>query len=225
MTRTDRLLDLLRILRDGALHRAQDLSTRLGVSQRTIYRDMDRLVAAGVPVEGTRGTGYRLATRIVLPPLPLSQGELEALHLGLAIVAEAADSDLKSAAQSLADKIDALLPEETIAEAEAWKTALTPFADVARGLSHMAALRGAIRGRQKLRLTYRAPDGGLSRRTIRPLRLENWGRIWTLTAWCELREDFREFRLDLIEEAVPLPELFVDEPGKTLAEDRAHAPG
>jgi len=221
MARTDRLLDILRILRDGKLHRAQDLCTRLGVSQRTIYRDMDRLTAAGVPVEGTRGTGYRLAERIALPPLTLTPAELEALNLGIAIVAEAADPGLKSAAQSLADKIDAALPQEVVAEAEAWKTALTPLANAARGLSHMATLRGAISGRQKLRVAYRTPDGARTRCTIRPLRLENWGRVWTLTAWCELRGDFREFRLDLIEEAVALPELFVDEPGKSLADFEA----
>ena len=218
MARTDRLLDILRLMRDGDLHRAQDLAHRLDVSARTIYRDMERLAAAGVPVQGTRGTGYRLADTVALPPLTLSQAELEALNLGIAIVAEAADPELKAAAQALADKVDAALPEETIAEAEAWKTALTPFADAARGLSHMATLRGAIRGRQKLRIAYRTPDGTLTRRTIRPLKLESWGRVWTLAAWCEAREAFREFRLDLIEEAAALPELFVDEPGKTLAD-------
>ncbi len=82
----------------------------------------------------------------------------------------------------------------------------------------MGALRSAIRGRQKLRLSYRNPEGPVTRRTVRPLRLESWGRVWTLTAWCEMRKDFREFRVDLIEEAEPLPELFIDEPGKTLAD-------
>jgi len=218
MDRTDRLLEILRLMRDRDLHRAQDLATRLGVSPRTIYRDMDRLAAAGVPVAGTRGTGYRLADTIALPPITLTQDELSALNLGIAILSEAADPNLKAAALSLADKVDAALPQETISEAESWRTALTPLANAARGLSYMGALRSAIRGRQKLRLTYRHPEGGATRRTVRPLRLESWGRVWTLTAWCELRGDFREFRLDLIEEAMPLPELFVDEAGKTLAD-------
>ncbi|MDF1715550.1 MAG: YafY family protein [Antarcticimicrobium sp.] len=218
MDRTDRLLEILRLMRDRDLHRAQDLATRLGVSPRTIYRDMDRLAAAGVPVAGTRGTGYRLADTIALPPITLTQDELSALNLGIAILSEAADPNLKAAALSLADKVDAALPQETISEAESWRTALTPLANAARGLSHMGALRSAIRGRQKLRLTYRHPEGAATRRTVRPLRLESWGRVWTLTAWCELRGDFREFRLDLIEEAMPLPELFVDEAGKTLAD-------
>ncbi|MHA6264024.1 helix-turn-helix transcriptional regulator [Arenibacterium sp. CAU 1754] len=218
MRRTDRLFDIIRILRDGKLHRAQDIADKLEVSVRTIYRDMDTLAASGIPVEGERGVGYMVREAITLPPLTLTAAELEALNLGMAIVAEAADPDLKSAALSLADKIDAVLPTETIAEADAWKFAVYPFADAARGFSHMASLRSAIKGRQKLRLTYRRIDGTLTQRTVRPLHMEYWGRVWTLTAWCELREDFRVFRIDLIEEANPLPELFVDEPGKTLAD-------
>lgn len=220
MRRTDRLFDIIQILRDGKLHRAQDIADRLEVSVRTIYRDMDTLTASGIPVEGERGVGYMVREAITLPPLTLTAAELEALNLGMAIVAEAADPDLKSAALSLADKIDAVLPTETIAEADKWKFAVYPFADAARGFSHMANLRSAIKGRQKLRLVYRRINGAYSERTVRPLHMEYWGRIWTLTAWCELRKDFRVFRVDLIEEATPLPELFIDEPGKTLADYR-----
>jgi len=80
------------------------------------------------------------------------------------------------------------------------------------------ALRSAIKTRQKLRLSYRRTDNSLTTRTVRPLHMEYWGRVWTLTAWCEVRSDFRVFRIDLIETVAPLPELFVDEPGKTLAD-------
>jgi len=216
MRRTDRLFEIIQILRDGKLHRAQDIAARLEVSTRTIYRDMDTLVASGVPVEGERGVGYMVREQISLPPLTLTPEELEALNLGMAIVAEAADPDLKAAAQSLAAKVDAVLPEQTIAEADAWKFAVYPFADAARGFAHMPTLRSAIKARQKLRLSYRRIDGTLTQRTIRPLHMEYWGRVWTLTAWCETREDFRVFRVDLIKEAAALPELFVDEPGKRL---------
>lgn len=216
MRRTDRLFEIIQILRDGKLHRAQDIAARLEVSTRTIYRDMDTLAASGVPVEGERGVGYMARQQISLPPLSLTPAELEALNLGMAIVAEAADPDLKAAAQSLAAKVDAVLPEHTIAEADAWKFAVYPFADAARGFAHMPTLRSAIKARQKLRLSYRRIDGTLTQRTIRPLHMEYWGRVWTLTAWCETREDFRVFRVDLIEEAAALPELFVDEPGKRL---------
>ncbi|MFT4959759.1 MAG: putative DNA-binding transcriptional regulator YafY [Paracoccaceae bacterium] len=218
MRRTDRLFDIIQILRDGNLHRAQDIATRVEVSVRTIYRDMDTLIASGVPVQGERGVGYMATEAITLPPLTLTSAELEALNLGMAIVSEAADPDLKSAALSLAAKIDAVLPTKVIAEAESWKLAAYPFADAARGFSHMATLRAAIKSRQKLALSYRRIDNTLTQRTIRPLHMEYWGRVWTLTAWCETRNDFRVFRVDLIENARALPELFVDEPGKNLTD-------
>ncbi len=218
MRRTDRLFDIIQILRDGKLHRAQDIADRLEVSVRTIYRDMDTLVASGVPVEGERGVGYMVREQITLPPLNLTPAELEALNLGMAIVAEAADPDLKAAADSLAAKIDSVLPTQVVAEADAWKFAVYPFADAARGLAHMAPIRAAIKSRQKLHLAYRRIDGTLTERTIRPLHMEYWGRVWTLTAWCELRDGFRVFRIDLIESVSPLPEIFADEPGKRLVD-------
>ncbi|CUJ88275.1 HTH domain protein [Ruegeria denitrificans] len=223
MRRTDRLFDIVQILRDGKLHRAQDIADRLEVSVRTIYRDMDTLVASGVPVEGERGVGYMVREQITLPPLNLTPAELEALNLGMAIVAEAADPDLKAAAETLADKIDAVLPTQVVAEADTWKFAVYPFADAARGLAHMAPIRSAIKTRQKLYLSYRRIDGVLTDRTIRPLHMEYWGRVWTLTAWCELREGFRVFRIDLIESVLPLPEIFADEPGKSLSDFDPHA--
>jgi predicted DNA-binding transcriptional regulator YafY len=160
--------------------------------------------------------------QITLPPLNLTTAELEALNLGMAIVAEAADPDLKAAAESLAEKIDAVLPTQVVAEADTWKFAVYPFADAARGLAHMAPLRAAIKTRQKLHLSYRRIDGTLTERTIRPLHMEYWGRVWTLTAWCELRNGFRVFRIDLIETVAPLPELFTDEPGKRLSDFDPH---
>lgn len=216
MRRTDRLFDLLQILRDGNLHTAQDMADELGVSVRTIYRDMETLQLSGVPVEGERGVGYMATGAITLPPLSLTAAELEALNLGIAIVAEAADPELAKAAARLADKVDAVLPAQVISEADAWKFAVYPFSDVARGVSHMATLRSAIKARQKLSLSYRRIDGVLTERVVRPLEMEYWGRVWTLTAWCELRDDFRVFRIDLIEAAQALPELFSDEPGKQL---------
>ena len=216
MRRTDRLFDIIQILRDGNLHRAQDIAEALEVSVRTIYRDMDTLTASGIPVQGERGVGYMVTSQITLPPLNLTTEELEALNLGMAIVAEAADPGLKAAATSLAAKVDAVLPVQTIAEADAWKFAVYPFADAARGFAHMPALRAAISARQKLDVQYQSIDGSFTRRTLRPLHMEYWGRVWTLTAWCELRNNFRVLRVDLIQDATPLPALFVDEPGKRL---------
>lgn len=211
MSRPDRLFDLLQHLRDGRLHRAEDLAAELKVSQRTLYRYMDRLVASGVPIVGQRGVGYRLRNEIVLPPLTLTPDELEALQLGIAIVAETPDPALKSSALSLAARLDAALPTEPLPPDAAWKQEFAPSLSIARGFSHMPVLRSAIAGRQKLRLVMQGQSG-----TMRPLKLDHVGRVWTLAVWCEDSADFRDIRVDLIESVTPLPELFVDEPGKRL---------
>lgn len=216
MRRTDRLFALIQILRDGRLHRAQDMADRLEVSLRTIYRDMDTLAASGVPVEGERGLGYMITAAITLPPLNLTMVELEALHLGMAVVGEAADEELKEAARSLSSKIDAVLPEDRRQAPTSFGFAVYPFADAAYGFKFMPALRGAIRARQKVDISYTALTGEESRRTIRPLQLEYWGRIWTVTAWCESRDDFRVFRVDKINELRVLPAVFMEEKGKRL---------
>jgi predicted DNA-binding transcriptional regulator YafY len=218
MRRTDRLHDLIAALRDGRLHRAEDLARRLGVSVRTIYRDMETLQASGIPVAGERGMGYTLTAPVTLPPLNLTLLELEALELGMAVVAEAADPELQAAARSLAAKIDAVAPGDRAPPKEGWGLAVHPFADAARGFRHMPSLRAAIRARQKLALTYRDAGGAAASRTIRPLQMEYRGRLWMLTAWDDTSSDFRTFRVDRIGDLRALPELFVDEPGKSLAD-------
>lgn len=216
----DRLVGLIDIMRDGRVYRADDLAARLAVSVRTIYRDMEKLGSSGVPVAGTRGEGYRITPAITLPPLTLTPEELEALNLGLAVAAQVADPQLQAAAETLAAKFDAALPSETIAEGEAWKQALHPFGDATRAFTHLPVLRAAVQARQKLQIGVLDADGVAHSRVVRPLRVENWSRFWLLTAWCEGAMDFATFRLDLIESAEALPELFVDEPGKTLADYR-----
>jgi predicted DNA-binding transcriptional regulator YafY len=220
MSRKDRLFEIMQLLRTGDVLRACDLARTLEVSVRTIYRDMDTLAESGVPIEGTQGTGYHMTSAIALPPITLSPEELEALHLGITVLTQAADPALKAAAESLAAKIDASLPTRSMADADAWKFNVHPFADTARGVSHMPVVRAAIKAKQKLRLTYHSRDDRVRSRVVRPLLMEHFGRVWTLTAWCELRTAFRAFRLDLIESAEPLPELFVDEVGKRL-DDKA----
>lgn len=218
MRRTDRLFELIQILRDGRLHKAQDMADQLEVSVRTIYRDMDTLMSSGVPVEGARGVGYMMTAPITLPPLNLTMSELEALHFGMAVVAHAADPELQSAAKSLSGKIDAVLPENRTAPKEGWGFAVHPFADAAAGFQYMPPLRAAVRERRKIIARYVDQSGQETERTLRPLQLEYWGRVWTLSAWCELREDFRVFRIDRLAALDTLEDTFEDEPGKTLAE-------
>ncbi|WP_341214379.1 HTH domain-containing protein [uncultured Limimaricola sp.] len=217
MPRADRLVEMIRILRDGRLHRAEDLASRLGTSLRTIYRDMDRLIASGVPIEGRRGLGYRATAAVTLPPLNLTMTELEALHLGLAAVAQAEDAELRDAARSLSGRIDAVLPEDR-GRAGGWSFATPPLGDAIAGFRHMASLRAAIRARQKLQVTLRGPDGAEAAQVLRPLRLDYWGRVWTLAGWSETNKGFAELRVDRITALRVLPQLFVDEAGRTLAD-------
>lgn len=212
MRRADRLMNLIRHLRDGDLHRAADLARAMDVSLRTIYRDMETLAKSGVPIEGERGTGYRVTAAITLPPLNLSMPELEALHVGLAAMSEAPDPELAAAAASLATKLDGVLPEVNAPTT----FAVYPFADAARGFQHLPKIRKAIRARQKLSLSTGGRD-----RTVRPLQLDYWGRLWTCIVWCETTRKFDELRIDHISDLRVLPSLFVDEEHKSLREYHA----
>lgn len=205
MARSDRLFDILQLLRGGAVHRADDLARRLGVSPRTLYRDMARLAANGVPVSGTPGAGYRLRDETVLPPLSLDDAELEALNLGIAIVAEADDPGLKAAAARLADKLDAVLPVEGAHVPPPIPPDTAPFASMARGFAHMAMLRAAIRARQKVELMDVNGDAPW---VIHPVALDYLGRVWTLRGWSERHAAQRAVRLDLIAQARALPAFF-----------------
>lgn len=209
MSRSDRLYALMQLLHDGQTHRARDLAEALGVTLRTIYRDIDTLRASGLQITGTQGTGYRAAPVLALAPVTLSPAELEALQLGIAVVSEAADPDLRAAALGLAAKIDNALPTGAV-PAQDWALATYPFADAARGLGHLAPVRAAVQGRQKLRVTWR--DGGQGARTdtLRPLEVTHWARVWMLKAWAEAAGAHVSVRLDLIDSVSPLPELFTD---------------
>ena len=209
MRRADRLMNLIRLLRDGELHRAAALARATDVSLRTVYRDMETLAKSGVPIEGERGTGYRVTAAITLPPLNLSMAELEALHVGLAAMRQANDPDLAAAASSLATKLDGVLPEVNAPTA----LAVYPFADAARGFQHLPKIRGAIRARQKLELSTGGRD-----RTVRPLQLDYWGRLWTCVVWCDTSRKFDELRIDQITTLRVLPSLFVQEEGKRLSD-------
>jgi len=219
MRRTDRLFDLIQILRDGRLHVATEIAERLGVSVRTIWRDMGTLMASGLPVEGERGVGYILRAPITLPPMILTATELEALRLGVRLVAEGQDEALAAAARGLAAKVASVTPQPTDAEADA--LFVTPGREVARAAPHLPMLRAAIRNKERLSITYIDPEGFESHRDIRPLALEVWGKVWSLAAWCEGRQDFRSFRVDRIMAVMPTAERFPDEPGRRLQDYRA----
>jgi len=220
MRRTDRLFDLIQILRDGRLHTARVMAETLEVSVRTIWRDMATLVASGLPVEGERGVGYILYEPISLPPLTLTPDEVQALSLGLQLVTEGADPSLAGAAASLRGKISAVVPARLGLDhgGETW---VFPGAEAMAAARHLPALRRAIRVRETLQITYRDADAVLSERRVRPLVLEFWGRVWTLASWCETRRDYRSFRVDRLQTVQPTGAAFRDEAGRDLAGWRA----
>ena len=217
MPRSDRLFDLIQILRDGQLHRGPDLAARLKISLRTLYRDMETLIVSGLPLEGERGLGYMMTAPITLPPLNLTFQELEALHLGLAVVAKASDPATTDAAATLSAKIDAVLPEDRSPPSAALGFAVYPFEDAALGFMHVATLRTAIRSRRKLEISI-GHGKSATQHTVRPLQIEYWGRLWTLTAWCETLAGFQVFRVDRIATLDVSFDSFEEEPGKTLAD-------
>ena len=218
MKRADRLYALMQRLKDGRVHTAETLADELSVSVRTIYRDMETLAASGVPVEGARGYGYTARASVTLPPLNLTDTELDALHLALAALGASDMKDMADAAHSLSAKIEAVLPEDAGPMPARFGFATYPFAEAAGGFAHMPRIRAAIRARQRLRISLR--DEGKTQ-DIRPLHLDYWGRIWTCVAWSDTEGDFLTFRIDRIADLTALPGLFVEEPGKSLADWRA----
>ncbi|MDC0737415.1 WYL domain-containing protein [Cognatishimia sp. SS12] len=210
--RQSRLRSLMALLQDGTCHRAEDLAAVSGVSVRTIYRDMELMMANGLPISGTPGEGYRAAARVTLPPIHLTEREHEALHMGLAAIAASMEGPLAAAAETLAQKLDDALPDSAAGPADGLY-ATYPFADTATGFAHLASLRTALRARQRLRIRV----AGDAQYDVRPLKLSYWGRLWTVICYCDTREDFVDLRVDQIADISILPGLFVEEPGKDLA--------
>ncbi|MCX5493581.1 YafY family protein [Kaistia dalseonensis] len=228
MRRADRLFDIVQFLRGGRLRTAQEIAERLEVSVRTIYRDIDALVLSGVPIEGERGVGYVLRGTLLLPPLAFTQAELEGLALGARFVEAWADPELADAAREALIKIDAVLPDGK--RGDLWRDAIHVYSPslIASGNEHLRLFRRAIREGRKVRIGYRTlAEDEVSSRVIRPLAIEAWGHAWTVTTWCELRVDFRTFRLDRIDAAETLEDRFRPEKGKMLKDylDRLRARG
>ncbi|HVT51094.1 MAG TPA: YafY family protein [Dongiaceae bacterium] len=218
MRRAQRLFDIIQHLRRRKLIRASDLAERLEVSERTIYRDIAELMASGVPVEGAPGLGYALRGGYDLPPLMFDSQEIEALTLGARIVESWSDPALaESAAQALA-KIEAVLPDH-LRRQLAETALLAPKRHHSESLSiDPAELRRALRHRLKVAFRYRDGKESESERQVWPLGLSFYGPVWVLAAWCELRQDFRSFRLDRMDELVLPGEKFKPERGKMLGD-------
>jgi predicted DNA-binding transcriptional regulator YafY len=214
--RADRLFEIIQSMRRHNLVRARDLSAALEVSERTIYRDIQDLVASGVPIEGEAGVGYVLKKGFDLPPLMFKEQEIEALVLGARIVESWADAELAAAASDVIAKVQAVIPDR-LRDYMANTALLAPPHHYMEPISFdVAELRRALRNQLKVCFSYRDAQDEASQRTVRPLCLAYYGPIWLLSAWCELRDDFRTFRLDRMAGFAVPGDRFRHEPGKTL---------
>ena len=215
MSRSDRLFDLIQTLRDGRLHRAQDLAVRMGVTERTIWREMATLMQSGMPVEGARGMGYVLRQPITLPPMMLSATELQVLRQGLRLMALSGDAVLARAARGLAAKVAQVTPAPVDPEPDDLFhiTNREPI----RAARHLPLLRRALRDREMLSLTYLDTQGCETHGDVRPLRLQMAGKTWSLIVWDEGRQMFRALRLDRIMALGETGEVFTDDRAKGLA--------
>jgi predicted DNA-binding transcriptional regulator YafY len=215
MRRADRLFAIVQYLRGRRLTTAAQLARWLEVSERTIYRDVADLAGSGVPIDGEAGVGYRIRAGFDLPPLMFTFDEIDALAMGARFVEAWASPKLATGARSALAKIAAALPSDKRVALESSPLFAPGVYDPQAG-ARLDALRQAIGERRFADLDYQDATARATRRRVRSLALYFWGDVWTLAAWCELRQDFRNFRLDRIADVSVALERYPDESGKRL---------
>lgn len=209
MARSQRLLDLIQALRRHRLPvSGAALAGELGVSLRTLYRDIKTLQAQGAHIDGEAGIGYVLRPGFMLPPLMFSEEEIEALVLGSRWVSEQADGSLGAAARNALAKIGAVLPKDLSESLYSSGLMVGSGKPAEARDGDLALIRAAIRSEQKVQIAYAAEDGRSTERIIWPFALAFFDRVRVVAAWCELREGYRHFRTDRITALVPRPERF-----------------
>jgi predicted DNA-binding transcriptional regulator YafY len=214
MRRAERLFRIVGELRARGGARAVDLAAELETSTRTIYRDIAHLQGSGLPIEGEAGVGYLLRPGFDLPAMTFTSEQLDALATGLAFVEAAGDPALAEAAAQVRAKLQGVLPDP----AERRLTDAPHFAARRGGPADAVAeqVRRAIRDKRVVRIDYRDEAGANSERRVRPLAVWAFTDGWLFVAWCELRADFRAFRLDRIAKLADTGDRFDDHPERTL---------
>ena len=216
MRRADRLLRIVDMLRGGRLVTAAQLAERLEVSKRTVYRDVADLVANRVPIEGEAGVGYVMRAGYELPPIMFTAEEVVAMVGGARLIRAWGGRRMGRAAEAALDKIAAVLPDPEAARAGSVHIhAFQPIEQSRETAARLDVIEGAAEAARRLAFDYRDEGGRVTRRTVRPLGLWFWGRVWTLVAWCELREDFRMFRVDRMG-ALAEGERFEPDPARSM---------
>jgi predicted DNA-binding transcriptional regulator YafY len=206
MSRAERLLDLIEEFRR---HRCPvsgvDLARRLGISIRTLYRDIASLRALGARIEGEPGLGYILRSGFHLPPVMFTVEEVDALILGSRWVADRADRPLAEAARKAMARLTAVMPNELADRVEAKYLVVGQSGQAQQETIDMAVVRRAIHLERKLHIQYRDTAGQKSERLIWPFLLSYFEGGRLISAWCELRRDIRHFRTDRIASLQEMP--------------------
>lgn len=208
MRRADRLFRIVQRLRAQSVTTGAQLADNLGVSKRTIYRDVQDLQRSGVPIRGEAGVGYALDQRFDLPPMTFTSAELEGLVLGARIVAAWGDPELATAVGSAMTRIEGVLPEalrKVVLDTALFAAGFPRQEAMARDV---AVMRRGISERRLLHFSYTRADGEQTQRSVRPLGLFFWGDKWTLASWCEMRATYRSFRPDRMTDVRLLEETF-----------------
>lgn len=216
MRRADRLFQIVGLLGRRRFMTAAQLAETLEVSTRTVYRDVLDLIASGVPILGEAGVGYQLSPSYRLPPMTFTLEEIEALVLGTRMVEAWGDTSLRQAARSIVDKVNAVVGDAEREQLSRSALFSLRFTEQKEASKYLGELRKAINERRRLRFSYRSESGEPTERTVRPLGLYFWGRSWTLASYCELREDYRNFRSDRMDALVLLEDTFELVPPCTL---------
>ncbi|MFN3646191.1 MAG: helix-turn-helix transcriptional regulator [Gemmobacter sp.] len=210
-----RLARLLARLSLGPPQTLAALEAATGDSRQRLRADLDLLIAAGYPIEGSAAEGWQLVRELLLPELRVTAAEREVLAAALAIVAARDPAAGARLLAWMAAGVEGYLPGMDLPHVVAQQTFPRPYRLAVR---HLPALRRAIRLRRPVVLDYADAEGRPTRRDVRPLALERWGVAWALIGWCALRGDFRNFRLDRILSLEVLPGVFPPEPGREWAD-------
>ncbi|MGV6850013.1 MAG: helix-turn-helix transcriptional regulator [Marinibacterium sp.] len=216
MRRADRLFEIIQHLRGGRRTTARALAETLEVSPRTIYRDIADLMATGVPISGEAGFGYVMEEGHDIPPLMFTRDEIVALVTGARLARAWGGATMARAAEEALIKIAEVLPRDARAQAAAVEVHAMAPEMTPEIRTRIDALESAAAECASVLLAYTDGEGRTSDRVVRPLGLWFWGKVWTLIAWCEMREDFRMFRVDRIGAMKLTGAVFRPEPGRTL---------
>lgn len=218
MRRADRLIKITHFLRQRRQAvTAKQISEAFDICTRTVYRDIQCLMDSNVPIKGEAGVGYLIDKEYYLPPITFDAEELEAIGLGISMVRQWTDDKFASKAESAFEKIKAVLPTQLQGELQQITTYAMPTSPPVPWTVSFSELRECIRRHRKIRISYNDGDSYNTTRTLRPLALFFFSPVWLLTAWCEKRNDFRNFRLDRVQKLTVSDAIFEDEADKNLA--------